>query len=153
MILAEVDSAQIYLQIKGITLDMSLKKLEALLLYLVEERDDIISKATTFGTGKCQELGIEIDKQRRKKKKLSLDECLADCNLTMQEELRRSMYECLDRFVQELQERSIVMKTIFDTFQVLQSKFLMREKVGERIRMREKMREENERDNERERRA
>lgn len=126
IILTEVDSAQIYLQKKGITLDRTLKKMEALLLFLVEERNDIVSKAIDFGTKKSQEFDIEIEnRQRVRKRKLLPGELATDSNLTVLEENQRSMYECLDRFVQELQERLGAMRKISNTFQVVQSNFLM----------------------------
>ncbi|XP_047027728.1 52 kDa repressor of the inhibitor of the protein kinase-like [Helicoverpa zea] len=98
MILEEVNLTQKYLQTPEITLDMGLIKMKALQLFLVEERNTLVTNAIQFGTHKCTEMGIDIERRGRRKVKKNLPgETSSDARLTLQEEVRRSMFECLYR--------------------------------------------------------
>ncbi|KAK5642823.1 hypothetical protein RI129_008990 [Pyrocoelia pectoralis] len=127
MILEEVNLTQKYLQTPEITLDMGLTKMKALQLFLVEERNTLVNKAIQFGTQKCEEMGIDIERRGRRKVKKNLPgEISADAGLTLLEELRRSMFQCLDRFIQELAARSTAMENISSTFHIVQPKLLIK---------------------------
>nr|CAI5822823.1 unnamed protein product [Callosobruchus analis] len=71
MILEEVNLTQKYLQTPEITLDMGLIKMKALQLFLVEERNTLVTNAIQFGTHKCTEMGIDIERRPTKSKKES----------------------------------------------------------------------------------
>ena len=125
-ILKEVNLSQKYLQMPKITLDMSLINLKALDSFLKEERTTIVDKAIDFGTQKCAEMGIDIQRRgRRKLKKTLPGELSHDAGLTLQDEVRRSMFECVDRFAQELRQRSSAMNEISNSFNIVQSRVLM----------------------------
>ncbi|GBP34270.1 hypothetical protein EVAR_13409_1 [Eumeta japonica] len=77
-------------------------KLNALNEYLVTERTTIVDNAVTFGIKKCNDMDINIEKRgRRRVKRTMPGESAHDAGLSIQEEIRRSMYECIDRFIQE----------------------------------------------------
>jgi len=99
-------------------------KLRAFETFLSTERSALIEKAVSFATQKCEELGIETEKCIRRKKKLP-GEAASDSRSSLEEEVRRSMCECVDRFHQEIKTRFDDMKTICDTFAILQSEMLM----------------------------
>lgn len=53
------------------------------------------------------------------------DELARDAGLSIQEEVRRSMFECIDRFIQELSQRYTAMKEINKIFQIVETKFML----------------------------
>lgn len=125
-ILMEVNLVQQYLQSPKMTLDKGLTKLNALNEFLVTERDTIIDNAVTFGTKKCEDMDINIERRgRRRLKKTMPDELARDAGLSIQEEVRRSMFECIDRFIQELSQRYTAMKEINKIFQIVETKFML----------------------------
>ena len=123
-ILEETEQAQKYLQTPGLTLDRSLTKLRALETFLSTERSALIEKAVSFDTQKCEQLGIETEKCIRRKKKLP-GEAASDSGSSLKKEVRRSMFESVDRFHQEIKTRFEDMNTICDTFAIVQSEMLM----------------------------
>ncbi|KAM3962942.1 zinc finger MYM-type protein 1-like [Aphomia sociella] len=125
-ILEEVNLVQQYLQSPKMTLDTGITKLNALNEYLVIERTTIVDNAVTFGIKKCNDMDINIEKRgRRKVKRTMPGESAHDAGLSIQEEIRRSMYECIDRFIQELSTRYGAMKQINNIFQIIETKFML----------------------------
>nr|CAI5852783.1 unnamed protein product [Callosobruchus analis] len=130
MILEEVNLIQKYLQTSEISLDIGLIKMKALQLFLVEERNTLVTNAIQFGTHKCTEMGIDIERRGRRKVKKNLPgETSSAARLTLQEKVRRSMFECLDRFSQELATRFTAMENISSTFHIVSSKFRIKGSV------------------------
>ncbi|GBP88370.1 hypothetical protein EVAR_52675_1 [Eumeta japonica] len=71
-------------------------------------------------------MDINIEKRgRRKVKRTMPGESAHDAGLSIQEEMRRSMYECIDRFLQELSTRYGAMKQINNIFQIIETKFML----------------------------
>ncbi|GBP20823.1 52 kDa repressor of the inhibitor of the protein kinase [Eumeta japonica] len=105
-ILEEVNLVQQYLQSPKKTLDTGITKLNALNEYLVTEQTTIVDNAVTFGIKKCNDMDINIEKRgRRRLKRTMPGESAHDAGLSIQEQIRRSMYEYIDRFIQELSAR------------------------------------------------
>lgn len=125
-ILEEVNLVQQYLQSPKMTLDKGLAKLKTLNEFLVTERTTIIDNAVTFGTKKCNDMDINIDRRgRRRVIKTMPGELAHDAGLSIQEEVRRSMFECIDRFIQELSQQYTAMKEITKIFQIVETKFML----------------------------
>ena len=59
-VLEEVNHAQKYLQIKGITLDKSVQKLKTLKLFLQENREEMVGSALDFATNTCNDLDLSL---------------------------------------------------------------------------------------------
>lgn len=78
-------------QTKGLTLDKVLSKLEALRLFLEEERGHLVERAIKQALLKSEEYGIPTE--RRIKKKRMTNEEASDAGLTLQEENKRAMFE------------------------------------------------------------
>ncbi|GBP04339.1 hypothetical protein EVAR_6540_1 [Eumeta japonica] len=71
-------------------------------------------------------MDINIEKRgRRKVKRTMPGESAHDAGLSIQEEIRRSVYECIDRFTQELSTRYGAMKQIKNIFQIIETKFML----------------------------
>lgn len=125
-ILEEVNLVQKYLQSPKMTLDIGLAKIKALDEYLVTERSGIVENAVIFGTKTCNDMNINIERRgRRKVKKTMAGELARDAVLSIQDEIRRSMFECIDRFIQELSQRYEAIKQINNIFQIIETKFMM----------------------------
>ena len=121
-ILEEINHIQHYLQIKGIFLDKAVNKLRGLKLFLEESRDSLVSGALDFTSKKYEEMEIAIEKRgRRKSKKMMPGENAKDEGLTLKEELKRSMFECVDRLYEELRRRTNSIEDVHNKFTVLQS--------------------------------
>ena len=61
----EVDLAQQYLQYKGLTLDRVATKINALELYLREEREKIVDTAIEKARNKAEEYDIVVERRVR----------------------------------------------------------------------------------------
>ncbi|GBP51509.1 hypothetical protein EVAR_44484_1 [Eumeta japonica] len=71
-------------------------------------------------------MDINIEKRGSKKVKRTMpNESAHDAGLSIQEEIRRSMYECIDRFIQELSTRYEAIKQINNIFQIIETKFML----------------------------
>lgn len=121
-ILEEINITQRYLQVEGLSLDKAFIKLEALKLFIVNKRDNLIDAAFEFTTEKCEEMDIEIEKRgrRRLKKKKMPGEKADDEGLSFQQELRRSMLMCIDRLHAEMSSRTASLEEMCNTFGLLQ---------------------------------
>lgn len=123
-VLEEVNYTQQYLQTKGLTLDKVVAKLEALRLFLQEERSHLVEHAIEQALLKSDQYGIPVERRLRFKKRMA-GEQLRDTGLTLQEENNRAMLECIDRFHSELQTRSTAIKEVADMFEAVQAKSLL----------------------------
>lgn len=104
-VLRETNAAQIALQSKGLTVDETATKIEALRFYIEEKRDHIVEGAIDIATKKSEDYDIPTEKRLRRKKRM-VGEMTSDAGLTLKEELQKDMLEYLDRFRVKLQTRS-----------------------------------------------
>jgi len=123
-VLEEVNLAQQYLQTKGLTLDKVVTKLESLRLFLHEERSHLVEHAIQRALLKAEEYEIAVERRARFKKRMAGEQA-RDAGLTLQEENKRAMLECIDRFHSELQIRSRAVKEIAAMFEAVQTKSLV----------------------------
>ncbi|RUM29574.1 MAG: hypothetical protein DSY42_06210 [Aquifex sp.] len=120
-ILEEVNLTQKYLQTEGISLEKCNVMINGLKLFLTDQRNEIVEKAIVYASQQCEEMGISMEKRGRiKRKKRMPGELAKDAGLTVEEEMRRSMLECIDQFSQELNARSEAMNNVLSTFTVIQ---------------------------------
>jgi hypothetical protein len=108
--LQEVKLAQKYMQTPGITVDMVATKLRALKVFLEEQRTNVVDNAVQQALAKCEELDIPTEKSIRRKRRIPGEEA-RDVALSLQQETKRAMLECLDRFHIELDTRG---KAVYD---------------------------------------
>nr|XP_033788702.1 zinc finger MYM-type protein 1-like [Geotrypetes seraphini] len=118
-VLHEVYQTQKYLQTAGISLEQCIVKLQALKLFLEDQRTEIVEKAINYGTTKCKDMDIGIEKRIKFRRRMP-GETTKDAGLTLTEETTRAMFECLDRFHQELETRSKAMDQIMSMFAIIQ---------------------------------
>jgi hypothetical protein len=118
-ILQEVNSAQKYMQTPGITLDMVATKLKAIKVFLEEQRTNIVDNAVQQALAKCEELDIPTGKRIRRKRRMP-GEKARDAGLSLQQEIKRAMLECLDRFHIELDTRGKAVNDILLPFCAVQ---------------------------------
>ncbi len=106
-VLEEVNHTQKFLQISGISFEKSVNKFRCLKLYLQDDRKKIVENAIQYATDICDEMNIPIERRgRRQFKKTMPGEIAKDAGLTLQQELKRAMFECVDHFPVELEARS-----------------------------------------------
>lgn len=118
-VLQEVDLAQKYMQTPGITVDMVATKLRALKVFLEEQRTKVVDNAVQQALAKCEELDIPTEKRIIRKRRLPGEEA-RDAGLSLQQETKRAMLECLDRFHMELDTRGKAVNDILLTFSAVQ---------------------------------
>ena len=93
------------MQTKGLPLDKVVKKLEALIIYLNEERNHLVENSMKQALEKSVEYNIEIER-RVQCKRMMPGEQARDAGLTLKEETKTQMLECIDHFHTELQMQS-----------------------------------------------
>lgn len=123
-VLQEINITQQYMQIKGLALDKVVRKLEALKLFLHEERNHLVEHAIEKALCKSEEYGISVERRTRFKKRMA-GEQERDAGLTLKEENKRAMLECIDRFHSELEIRSRAINEIASRFEAVQPKSLI----------------------------
>ncbi len=108
-------------QTEGINLEKRSGVINGLKLFLRDQRNEIVKKAIGYASQQCEEMGISVERRGRiKRKKRMPGEIAKDAGLTMEEEMRRSMPECVDQFSQELDFRSEAMDNVMSTFAAIQ---------------------------------
>ena len=74
-----------------------------------------------FATNTCKHLDIPVEKSgSRRFKKMMPGENARDEGLSLQQDLRRCIFECIDKFYQELTMRSASMETMNERFAAVQ---------------------------------
>lgn len=125
-ILEEVNETQKYIQTSGLSLEKCVIKIKALKIFLQTQRIQIVERAISYATEKCEDLDISVERRgRRRFRKRMPGEMSQDVGLTLPEELHTAMLECLDRFYEELEHRYKAMDDILITFGVVQSETLL----------------------------
>ena len=90
-VLQEINDSQKYLQIEGLNLKQCDIKLKALKLFLVNDREKIVSNTVYFTKETCIDLGISTEHPcRHKKNKQRFGESYIGCGLSCNEELIRN---------------------------------------------------------------
>ena len=116
-VLDEVNHTQKYLQIKGISFEKCVIKMQSLKLYFNDKRNTIVDNAITFATKMCEKIDIPVENRgRRKFKKMMSGEKCRDVGLTIKQELKRAMFECVDLFHSELDNRTKSMEKVSKPF-------------------------------------
>ena len=125
-VLEEVEAAQQYLQTKALMLDKVITKIEALRIFLLEEREDIVENSIEKALRKAAEFGISTEKRTRYRKKMPGEEGeIRHEAPSVKEENRTVMLECIDRFHAEIETQSKGLKEIAALFKVVGPKSLM----------------------------
>ncbi|CAH2295748.1 zinc finger MYM-type 1-like [Pelobates cultripes] len=125
-VLEEVNITQTYLQSVGLTLEKFIVKLQGLKAFLADQRSEIVEKAICYATTTCKEIEISMERRGRVKlRKTMPGEKAKDAGLTLPEEMKRAMFECLDHFHHELEIRSQAIEKILSMFAVIQPSSLV----------------------------
>ncbi|CAH2295746.1 zinc finger MYM-type 1-like [Pelobates cultripes] len=125
-VLEEVNITQKYLQTVGLTLEKCIVKLQGLKAFLADQRSEIVEKAICYATTTCKEMEISMERRGRVKlRKTMPGEKAKDAGLTLPEEMKRAMFECLDHFHHELEIRSQAIEKILSMFAVIKPSSLV----------------------------
>ncbi|XP_073491308.1 uncharacterized protein [Aquarana catesbeiana] len=116
-----------YLQTKGLSLDKVVTKLESLRLFLYEERSHLVEYAITQAHLKAKEHGIAVERRARFKKRMAGEQARDAGGIRLQDEDKRAMLECIDRFHYELQIRLRAIMEVAAMFEAVQAKSLIYE--------------------------
>lgn len=123
-ILPEVDHAQKYLQILGLSLEKAVTKIQALKMFFDDERDQLVVDAVAHATTKCQQLDIEIERRVRRRRRMDGEEA-RDEAAPHQEQVRRELLQVVDRLREEISRRFQQINTIYERFGFTQFTMLM----------------------------
>lgn len=123
-ILKEVDDTQVYLQTKGLSLDKVLIKMEALRVYILENRLSVVNSSIESALQKCIEYDICTQRRQRFKKRMP-GENARDEGLNLKESTKQDMLQCLDRFHTEISTRLTGMRDVFSIFQAVTPESLL----------------------------
>ncbi|KAK4880089.1 hypothetical protein RN001_008235 [Aquatica leii] len=104
-VLCEINDTQLYLQTKGLNVHHCAIKINALQLFLVDNRDVMVNDALSYAITTCKDLGIDIAPRRIRKTKKITGEEAADAGLSYDIKLRQEMYESVDRITQKIKTR------------------------------------------------
>ncbi|KAK4887127.1 hypothetical protein RN001_003398 [Aquatica leii] len=104
-VLCEINDTQLYLQTKGLNMHHCAMKINALQLFLVDNRDVMVNDALSYTKTTCEDLDIDIAPRRIKKTKKMTGEEAANAGLGYDIKLRQEMYESVDRITQEIKTR------------------------------------------------
>ncbi|XP_040197560.1 zinc finger MYM-type protein 1-like [Rana temporaria] len=126
-VLQEVDVTQQYLQTKGLSLDKVVTKLESLRIFLFEERSHLVEHAIEQAHLKCKDHGISVERRARFKKRMAGEQARDAGGISLQDENKRAMLECIDRFHSELQIRLRAIMEVAAMFEAVQAKSLILE--------------------------
>ncbi|XP_076825141.1 uncharacterized protein LOC143470753 [Clavelina lepadiformis] len=116
VILRESHHTQTYLQQKGLLLAQCSNKMKTFVNFLVEERDNLIKGSVHAAIKKCTELEIPVEDRRVRRKKRMPGEHAEDAGLSVVGEVRRCMFQALDRFKLEAETRFTGIHHLNDMF-------------------------------------
>ena len=92
------------MQTKGVTLDKVVTKLDALKMFLHEERDQLVEQTIERALERSKEYEIPVERRIRRKKTMPGEQA-QDEGLSLQEENKRAVLECVDRFHSDLDKK------------------------------------------------
>ena len=116
VILRESHDAQTYLQQKGLLLEQFSNKMKAFFHFLVQERDNLVKDSVEAAIKKCTELEIPIEDRIVRRRRRMPGEHAKDAGLSIVEEVRRCMFQALDRFKREADTRFTSIHRLNDMF-------------------------------------
>ncbi|GBP28155.1 Retrovirus-related Pol polyprotein from transposon TNT 1-94 [Eumeta japonica] len=91
-VLEEVNQTQKYMQTPVLSLEKCVIKIKALKIFLLSQRTNIVERAISYATEKCEDLDISIERRgRRRFRKRMPGEMARDAGLTLSEELQRAI--------------------------------------------------------------
>ena len=100
-VLKESYDTQKYLQRKGLSLEDYTHKMNAFIVFLINERDALVKQCIERAIKFCEEQEIPIEKRRIRRKKKMPGEHAEDVDLSVIKEIKRCMLEAMDRFQSE----------------------------------------------------
>ena len=121
----EPHNTQTYLQPKGLLLAQCSNKIKAFVNFLVEKRDNLVKGSVDPAIKKCTELEIPVEDRRVRKKKRIPGELAENSGLCVVEEVRRCMFQALDRFKVEAETRFTSIHHLNDMFRFLKPHALL----------------------------
>ncbi|GBL80616.1 hypothetical protein AVEN_225293-1 [Araneus ventricosus] len=77
----------------------------SLKVFLNVKRNDLVEEALQFAKDACEEMGIPVVKRTARRKKIMPGKKAADEPLTLDQQLKSSLLECIDWFQQEIDTR------------------------------------------------
>jgi len=103
-ILPEVDSVQNYLQTKGLDLGYAMSAVESLRKCLTDQRDCLVNNSldTAMHRHTCATMDIPVVRRVHKKRRMD-SETAADTGLSFQDEIKRDMFEIIDRLASQIE--------------------------------------------------
>ena len=127
-----MDSVQNYLQTKGLGLGQAMRAVESLLKFLTDQRDCLVNNALDMAMHTCATMDIPVVHRISKKRRMDHDsETAADTGLSFQDEIKRDMFEIMDRLTSEIDGRFQHLKSVNDKFALLQLSSLLEPANGE----------------------
>ncbi|GBL84715.1 hypothetical protein AVEN_191159-1 [Araneus ventricosus] len=101
--------------------------MRSLKVFLKDKKNYLVVEALKFAKDTCEEMDISVVKTRTvRRKKIMPVEKTADEPQTLDQDLKRSMLECIDRFQQEIDKRCKSIECISDRFAVLEPNNLIK---------------------------
>ncbi|GBL87590.1 hypothetical protein AVEN_165193-1 [Araneus ventricosus] len=94
--------------------------MRSLNVFLKDRRNYLVEEALQFAKDTCEETDIPVVKRTVRRKKIMPREKAADEPLTLDQELKMSMLECIDKFQQETETRCEGIECISDWFAVFE---------------------------------
>ena len=102
----------------------SVFKIHSLRQFLDDGRDRLVEESIFYAIARCEEMDITITRRVRKRKRLD-GVVINDENITFQEELRRELFQVVDKLRNEINKRFEQMDTINKKFGFLQLEIIM----------------------------
>ena len=105
--------------------------MKAFVHFLVEERDNLVKDSVEAAIKKCTELEIPIEDRRVRRRRRMPGEHEEDAGLSVVEEVRRCMFQALDRFKREAETRFTSIHRLNDMFGFLNPHTLLQSESHE----------------------
>ena len=105
--------------------------MKAFVHFLVEERDNLVKDSVEAAIKKCTELEIPIEDRRVRRRRRMPGEHAEDAGLSVVEEVRRCMFQALDRFKREAEMRFNSIHRLNDIFGFLNPHTLLQSESHE----------------------
>lgn len=103
-VLPEVDKVQNFLQTKRLSLDQTTASIQSLYRYLNDNRDELVASTMRTTTEKCVEMNIPTTRCIRRRRRMDSEES-RDVGLSLEEEIKRELFEVVDRLRDEIHRR------------------------------------------------
>ena len=94
-----------YLQRRGLSLENCSHKMNALIAFLVNDRDALVKQSIETAIKICEKQEIPIEERRVRRKKKIPGEHAEDVGLSAVEKIKRCMLDTMERFRSEAEKR------------------------------------------------